>query len=118
MQNRTTRARRAAARRVLRDRQRAQRAAARIRRRSCGSLTTYALAAGLKPRDAQSMVGTLRKVADRIQAPHIPVRVHRAGRMRDTRRFTPDTVAVICRAYRPRRDLFKRAALVLAGGAA
>lgn len=111
MSNVPARVRKAA---LLRDRRRQHRAAARIRRRGNGSLTTYALATGLRPRDAASMTSTLRRVAERIHITGTPARVRRARAMRTTHRYTPGQVATICTVYKPRRDAFKRAARTLA----
>lgn len=105
--NRTRRA-------VLKARTRTNRAAARIRRRGNGSLQTYALAQGLAPRDARSMVGTLRKTAAKLGISGTAHRVRAGRRMRTTTRYTPIQVGLICLAYRPRRPAFKIAAARLA----
>jgi hypothetical protein len=107
---RTSRARRA----TIKARTHQTRAAARIQRRGNGSLQTHALAAGLTPRDARSMVGTLRKVATRIGITGREHRVHAGRRMRATHRYTRAEVAAICLQYKPRRPAFKIAAARLA----
>ncbi|MFE9286693.1 hypothetical protein [Streptomyces olivaceus] len=109
---RSNRARRAA----LKARARTTRAASRINRRGTGTLASHAIAQGLAPRDARSMVSTLRKVAAKLGVVGIPGRIHRGRRMRDCQRYTPAAVALIAAAYRPRRLAFKLAAarLVLA----
>lgn len=92
---------------VLRDRARTHRAAARIRRRGDGSLTTHALAQGLRPREARSVAGSLRRAADKLGILGRPVRVHAGRRMRDARRYTPAQVAALAVVYRPRRADYK-----------
>lgn len=99
---------------TLKARARTTRAAARIRRRGTGTLASHAIAQGLTPRDARSMASTLRKIADKLRIDGTPGRVHRGLRMRDCTRYTPMQVALICLAYRPRRDLFKTTAARLA----
>jgi hypothetical protein len=95
---------------TLKARTRTTRARARINRRGTGTLASHAIAQGLAPRDARSMVGTLRKVAAKLGVVGIPGRIHRGQRMRDCQRYTPMQVAVIAAAYRPRRMEFKLAA--------
>ncbi|MCX4232038.1 hypothetical protein [Streptomyces ortus] len=90
------------------------RAAARIRRNGAGTLASHAMAQGLSHRDAASMVGTLRKVAVKLGIVGTAGRTHAGRRMRDCARFTPQQVAVIALAYRPRRLEFKLAAARLA----
>ncbi|MEV4041449.1 hypothetical protein [Streptomyces sp. NPDC049744] len=107
---RSNRARRTA----LKARARTTRAASRINRRGTGTLASHAIAQGLTPRDARSMVGTLRKVAAKLGVAGTPGRIHRGRRMRDCQRYTPAQVAAICLAYRPRRLEFKLAAARLA----
>ncbi|MGX1220337.1 hypothetical protein [Streptomyces ambofaciens] len=105
--NRTRRA-------TLKARTRTTRAAARINRRGTGTLASHAIAQGLTPRDARSMVGTLRKIATKLGVVGIPGRIHRGQHMRDCTRYTPSAVALIAAAYRPRRPEFKLAATRLA----
>lgn len=107
---RSNRSRRA----TLKARARTTRAAARIARRGVGTLASHAIAQGLAPRDARSMVGTLRKVAAKLGVVGIPGRIHRGRHMRDCQRYTPAQVGMICLAYRPRRLEFKLAAARLA----
>lgn len=102
------------ARRILRDRTRTNRAAARITRRGNASLQTHALAQGLSVRDARSMVGTLRKTATKLGIEGSEHPVHAGRRMRTTHRYTPAQVAAICVVYRPRKPAFKAAAARLA----
>nr|WTC12532.1 hypothetical protein OHA15_33840 [Streptomyces anthocyanicus] len=99
---------------ILKARARTTRAAARIARRGTGTLASHAIAQGLAPRDARSMVGTLRKVAAKLGVVGTPGRIHRGRHMRDCQRYTPTAVAVIAAAYRPRRLEFKLAAARLA----
>ncbi|MEV8398828.1 hypothetical protein [Streptomyces niveus] len=105
--NRTRRA-------TLKIRTTANRAAARIRRRGNASLQTYALAQGLTPRDARSMVGALRKTAKKILITGTEHRVHAGRRMRTTSRYTPIQVALICLVYRPRKPAYRIVAAKLA----
>ncbi|MFE7233926.1 hypothetical protein ACFVAF_25315 [Streptomyces sp. NPDC057596] len=104
--NRTRRA-------TIRQRQAQTRAQARIARRGNASLTTHAIAAGLTPRDARSMVSTLRKTAAKLAIVGSEHRVHAGRRMRTTHRYTPAQVAAICLSYRPRKPAFKLAAAKL-----
>jgi hypothetical protein len=97
---RTSRSRRA----TLKARARQTRAAARIARRGTG----------LNPRDARSMVGTLRKVAAKLGVVGTAGRIHRGQRMRDCSRFTPAQVAVICLSYKPRKPAYRIVAARLA----
>lgn len=117
MQNRTTRARRAAARRVLRDRTRTHRAAARIARRGVGSLATHAVAAGLPIREARSAAGTMRKCAERLGVAGMAGTSY-AGRAkaRGCTRYTRGEVAVIAADYakRARKAAYKAMAARLA----
>lgn len=111
MTNRTAlRARRAAARRVLRARTRTHRAAARIARRGVGSLATYAVAAGLPVREARSAAGTMRRCAARLGVEGTPG-VSYAGRAtaRACRRYTPAEAALIAADYgkRARRPEYR-----------
>ncbi|MCM8552299.1 hypothetical protein [Streptomyces sp. STCH 565 A] len=101
-------------RQTVKARARTTRAAARINRRGTGTLASHAIAQGLAPRDARSMVSTLRKVAAKLGVAGIPGRIHRGRRMRDCTRYTPIQVGMICLAYRPRRLAFKLAAARLA----
>lgn len=97
------------ARRQIREMTRTQRASARIARRGNGSIVTHLLGAGLTPTQAASMAGTLRKTTKKLGITGTPARVHRAGRMRDTTRYTPQQIAAICTAYKPRKAEFKAA---------
>ena len=109
---RSNRSRRA----TLKARSLANRAAARIRRNGTGTLASHAMAHGLSRRDAASMVGTLRKVAAKLGVIGSTGRTHAGRRMRDCAKFTPQQVAAIALAYKPRRPEFKicAARLVLA----
>jgi hypothetical protein len=98
------------ARRILRDRTRTQRAAARIARRGEGSLTTHAIAAGLGPKEASSVAGSLRNAAKKLAITGTQHRVHAGRRMRDTTRYTPQLVALAAALYRPRKAEYKAVA--------
>ncbi|MEZ0090030.1 hypothetical protein [Streptacidiphilus sp. EB129] len=104
------------ARRTLKARSTQTRATARIARNHGGSLTTYAIAAGLDIRSARSMAGSLRTNAAKLHLTGRTVRVHAAGRMRDCAVYSPTEVALIAAKYSPRKPAFKtaRAHLLLA----
>ncbi|MFF9309933.1 hypothetical protein ACF1BS_03390 [Streptomyces sp. NPDC014748] len=99
---------------TIKARARTTRAAARIRRRGTGTLASHAIAQGLAPRDARSMVTTLRKVAAKLGVAGTPARIHAGRHMRDCRRYTVADVARIAAAYRPRKPAYKIAATKLA----
>jgi hypothetical protein len=101
------------ARRILRDRTRTQRAAARIRRNHTATLTTHGIATGLTRREAASMAQTLRKEAKRNNITGTPTRTHAGRHMRDALCYTPAQVAAIATTYRPRKPAFKIAAAIL-----
>lgn len=109
----TTRTRRHAARRVLRDRSRTQRAAARIRRNGAASLTSHGIAAGLRPAEARAVASALRRTAAKLGATGQAARVHAGRRMRTTTRYTAAAVAQLAAAYRPRKARYAAARLVL-----
>jgi hypothetical protein len=102
------------ARRTIRTRTRTQRAAARINRRGNGSLTTHCIAAGLNPKEARTVANSLRRAATKLGIQGTPARTHAAGRMRDSRRYTPAQVAAVAVLYRPRKDAYKAVAARLA----
>jgi hypothetical protein len=102
------------AQKLLRDRTRTQRATARITRRGTGTLTTHAIAAGLQPREARTVAGSLRNAAKKLGLTGTPERVHAGRRMRDARHYTPTQVAAMCTVYRPRKPAFRNAAARLA----
>lgn len=97
----------------LRDRTRANRAAARIRRRGNGSLATYAIAEGLRPKQAKSMAGTMRKEAKALWIDGEDSRVHAGRRMRDGHRYSPDQIVLIATMYQPRSLVYKEVAIAL-----
>jgi hypothetical protein len=101
-------------RRILRDRARSNRAAARINRRGNGSLTTHAIAQGLTARDARSLVGTLRKEIKKLGIAGTEERVHAGRQMRTTHRYTPAEVALAAANYRPRKAAYRIVAARLA----
>ncbi|MFF0166796.1 hypothetical protein [Streptomyces prasinus] len=99
----------------LRARARTTRAAARIRRNGVGTLASHCMAAGLAPKEARSVAGTLRKTAKTLGITGIPARIHAGRKMRgDCRRYTPAQVARIAVKYRPRKPAYKLAAAKLA----
>ena len=105
--NRTRRA-------TLKARANATRAAARIRRNGTGTLASHCMAHGLSHRDAASVAGTLRKTAAKLNIHGTPGRIHAGRHMRDCARYTPQQVALIAVAYRPRKPAYKVVAAKLA----
>ncbi|MFJ3783538.1 hypothetical protein GTY86_02955 [Streptomyces sp. SID5770] len=103
------------AHRVLADRRRTNRAAAKLRRRGVATVAGHCIAAGLRPSDARSMASSLRRNAVKAGCEGRAGTSH-AGRRpaRACTRYTPAEVAVAASAYRPRRDDFRavRAALM------
>lgn len=97
----------------LRERTRATRAAARIRRRGTGSLSTYAIAEGLRPSQAKSVSQTMRKEAKALWIDGEESRVHAGRQMRDGHRYTPDQIALIATMYQPRSLVYKEVAVAL-----
>lgn len=89
--NATTRSRKA----TIRARSVATRSAARISRRGTGTLASHCLAAGLAPRDARSVAGSLRSNAAKAGAVGTPGVAYRKGRARTCTRYTRAEVAAI-----------------------
>lgn len=91
-------------------------AQARIRRQGVATLATHCLAAGLAPREARSVAGSLRKNAAKAGVTGTPSVSYTHGRARQCTRYTPAEVARIATVYRPRRAEYKaaRARLTLA----
>jgi len=106
----TNRTRRA----TLKARATATRAAARIHRNGTGTLASHCMAQGLNHRDAASVAGTLRKTAAKLAIHGTPGRIHAGRHMRDCVRYTPQQVALIAIAYRPRKPAYKVVAARLA----
>ncbi|MFD5564504.1 hypothetical protein [Kitasatospora griseola] len=103
-----------AARQLIRQRTRTQRAAARIRRNGHATIATHAIAQGLTHREAASVAGSLRKAAAKLRITGTQVRVHAGRHMRDARHYTPAEVAAMCTIYRPRKTEYKIVAARLA----
>jgi hypothetical protein len=99
-----------AKRQILKARATSTRAAGRIHRRGTASLTTHTLATGLTTREARTVASTLRKTATKLGITGTQHRVHAGRRMRTTTRYTPQQVAVMAMAYKPRKPAFKLAA--------
>lgn len=97
------------ARRILKNRATANRAASRINRRGNASLTTYAIAAGLTPRDARTVASSLRRNATKLGITGTQHRTRAGRRMRTTTRYTPAQVAQICVVYKPRKPAYQLA---------
>lgn len=88
----------------------ATRARASITRRGEASLTTYAVSAGLPIKAARSVAGSLRKAAAKLHLTGTQHRVHTAGRMRTSTRYTPAAVLLMLGSYRPRLVAYRAAA--------
>ncbi|EMF20375.1 hypothetical protein H114_32569 [Streptomyces gancidicus BKS 13-15] len=110
----TAAARRNKAARILRDRTRSNRAAARIARHGVGTLATHALATGLTIREARTVAQSLRRNVEKAGVTGIAGRSHAGRRMRDCTRYTPAEVARIAVIYKPRKPAYKAAAARLA----
>lgn len=102
------------ARRILRDRTRTNRAAAKIRRQGAATLATHCIAAGLATAEARSVAGSLRKNAPKAGVTGQAGTSYRKGRARACTRYTPAEVARIAVIYRPRKPAYKLAAAKLA----
>ncbi|MGV9756945.1 hypothetical protein ACWDUC_14155 [Streptomyces tricolor] len=105
--NRTRRA-------TLKARTRTHRAAARIRRQGVATLATHCIAAGLTPREARTVAGSLRKNAEKAGVTGTPSVSYTHGRARHCTRYTPAEVARIAVIYRPRKPAYRTAAARLA----
>jgi hypothetical protein len=100
-------------RQTLRQRTRQTRAQARIHRNGNGSLTSHAIAAGLTPREARTVAGSLRRNAAKLGLVGTAARVHAGRHMRTSTRYTPAQVAAIAVIYRPRKPAYRVAAHIL-----
>jgi hypothetical protein len=98
------------ARRILRDRTRTQRAAAKIRREVAATLTTHVIAAGLPVREARTVASSLRKNAAKAGVAGTPSVSYTHGQRRACTRYTVREVAAIAAIYRPRKPAYKVAA--------
>lgn len=103
------------ARRILRDRTRTHRAAAKIRRTGNGTLATHCIAAGLSVKEARSVASSLRKNADKASVTGTPgISYAKNVKARTCTRYTPAEVAAIAVIYRPRKAAYKVCAARLA----
>lgn len=102
------------ARRVLAQRTRTNRAAAKIRRQGVGTLATHCIAAGLGVKEARTVASSLRKNAAKANVTGTPGTSYTHGRARQCTRYTRAEVAAIAVIYRPRKTAYKVAALRLA----
>ncbi|MGW0837530.1 hypothetical protein [Streptomyces prunicolor] len=102
------------ARRILAQRTRTNRAAAKIRRQGVGTLATHCIAAGLAPREARTVASSLRKNAAKAHVTGTPGTSYTHGRARHCTRYTRAEVAAIAVIYRPRKTTYKLAATKLA----
>lgn len=103
------------ARRILAQRTRTHRAAAKIRRTGTGTLATHCMAAGLGVKEARTVAGSLRKNAAKADV------TGQAGtsyakniKAHTCTRYTPAEVARIAVIYRPRKPAYKVVAARLA----
>lgn len=102
------------ARRILNQRTRANRAAAKIRRTGQDTLATHCIAAGLAPKEARTVASSLRKNATKANVTGTPSISYTHGQRRACTRYTPAEVAAIAVIYRPRKPAYKTAAARLA----
>lgn len=107
-------ARARAARRIIRQRTRTNRAAAKIRRTGTGTLASHCIAAGLAPKEARTVASSLRKNAAKAGAIGTPGTSYTKGRARACTRYTPAEVAAIAVVYKPRKAAYRVAAAKLA----
>lgn len=101
-------------RRILNQRTRTQRAAAKIRRHGVATLATHAIAVGLGVKEAASVAGSLRDKTTKAGVVGTPGRSFRKGAARPCTRYTRTEVAALVALYRPRRADYKLAATKLA----
>ncbi len=97
----------------LRERRRATRASARLRRNGCGSLVTHCMAQGLRKKQAESVAGTLRNKAKELEITGTPHVFHVGGETREGSRYTQDEVARMALIYKPRLVPYQLAVLNL-----
>lgn len=95
------------ARRILRDRRRTQRAAARINRNGTGTIASHCIAAGATHQQATAIAQTLRKQAVKAGITGTPARIHAGRHMRNATRYTPAQVATMASMYKARRAEYK-----------
>ena len=99
---------------TLKARRTQHQAQARIRRTGAGTLATHCIAAGLAPREARTVAGSLRRNAAKANVTGRAGISYTHGRARQCRRFTPREVALICLQYKPRKPAYRTAAARLA----
>lgn len=97
----------------LRDRTRANRANAKIRRNGGGTMTEHCVAQGLRKKQARSMGGSLRRNAKELGLQGAPDTFFRNGAKRDGARYTEDQVGLVALVYRPRLEAYKLVAAEL-----
>jgi hypothetical protein len=91
----------------LRDRTRANRAAAKIRREGGGTLATHCTAKGLRRRQAKSVAGSLRDKAEKLGIAGTPGVFFRGGSKHDGSLYTGEEVARMALIYTPRIEAYK-----------
>jgi hypothetical protein len=103
-------------RQTVKQRSASTRAAARINRRGEATLTTHCVAAGLTPRAARSVAGSLRNTAKHLDITgrahdmQVKWRTHsRKTGLVTARLYTPAEVAVMAARYAPRVAAYKTA---------
>ncbi|MGD6742968.1 hypothetical protein ACOKM3_14120 [Streptomyces sp. BH106] len=111
MKDRTTKARR-----IVRDRTRTHRAAARIRRRGVASMATHAVAAGLPIREARTVASSLRRNAAKAACDGMPgVSYAGKAKARACTRYSRAEVARAAALYKPRKPRYAEARNALVG---
>lgn len=97
----------------LRERTRANRATARIRRNGGGTLAEHCVAQGLRRKQAKSVSGTLRDKAKDLGIEGVADTFFRGGEKHEGKRYTEVEVAQMALIYKPRLELYKLAAAEL-----
>lgn len=98
----------------LRERTRAHRATARLRRNGgLGSLTTHCMAQGLRKKQAKSVSGTLRDKAGELGIDGVDHLFYVGGTTREGKQYSHGEVAAMALVYRPRLALYRLAAAEL-----
>lgn len=98
----------------LRDRTRAHRAAAKLRRRGVATMAGHALAAGLTVKDARSMASSMRKHAEKNDVAGTKGTSYAGkAKARECTRYSREEAARACATYKPRKAVLKAARAVL-----
>lgn len=98
----------------LRDRRRANRAAAKLRRQGVATMAGHCLAAGLTITDARSMASSMRKHAEKNAVDGVKGTSYAGkAKARECTRYTAEAAALACATYKPRKAAFKAARAAL-----